>query len=96
MKPFAFAAISLFATACASTICPNDSSATRPALAGRYFLGVSQSTCSNTAVPRPPLDSEQHQLTLSSDRKSVSETFVRDGKAYSVEYDVVSIHWVVD
>ena len=96
MKLFAFAAISLLATSCASTICPNDRSATRPALAGQYFLGVSQSTCSDTPVPRPALDNEQHQLTLSTDRKSVSETFVRDGKAYAVEYDVVSIHWVVE
>ena len=93
MKALAFAAISLFATSCASKICPNDKSATRPAVAGRYFMGAPQSTCSDTLVPRPQLDSEQHQLTLSPDRKSVTETFVRDGKAYVVEYDVVSIHW---
>jgi len=46
-----------------------------------------------TSAPVVPIasDPEQHQLTLSADRKTLLETFVRNGKTYVIEYDVLSI-----
>jgi hypothetical protein len=78
----------LMLTSC-GIICPPDS--TRPAVAGSYVLGAPMGAC--TDIPVVPLtpDPERHQLTLSTDRKTVLETFVRNGKTYVIEYDVVSI-----
>lgn len=34
-------------------------------------------------------DEEQHRLSVAADQKTVTETWVRNGKAYVVIYDVV-------
>lgn len=74
----------------ASCNCPDVSDTNMPAVAGSYFLGLNQATCIATTVPAAT-DGEQHRLTLAADRKTVTETFVRNGKSYVVTYDVVSI-----
>ena len=79
--------LSLFA-AC-DVFCPNDE--TFPALSGRYVLAVNQPMCGNEGATPLASDPEQHALTLSADRKTVQETFVRGGKTYVIEYDTVSI-----
>lgn len=77
----------LLLASCGSILCPDD--VTRPAAPGTYLLAVPQTVCTDLlAVPMTP-DAEQHQLTLSADKKKVLETWVRNGKTYTVEYDVV-------
>jgi len=79
--------LSLF-TAC-DVFCPNDE--TFPVVSGRYVLADTLPMCANHwATPLAP-DPEQHSLTVSADRKTVQETFVRGGKTYVIEYDTVSI-----
>jgi hypothetical protein len=71
--------------------CSDDTSETRPAVAGSYYLGTNHATCIDVKVPPLAADPEQHRLTLSGDRKVVTETFVRGGRSYVVTYDVLSI-----
>ena len=75
--------------AACGVFCPNDE--TRLAISGRYVLAVSQPMCANEPAISLASDPEQHSLTLSADRKTVQETFVRAGKTYVIEYDTVSI-----
>ena len=81
----------LLLASCQSVLCPNDQMLSRPAEAGTYTLGVAQAECNSDPVPPLASDPEQHRLTVSSDRKQVQETFVRGGKTYLVEYDVVEV-----
>lgn len=69
--------------------CPDDTHL--PALSGQYVAAMAAPMCGDTALPPAVSDPEQHAMTLSSDRRTVQETFVRNGKNYVLVYDVVSI-----
>ena len=75
-------------TAC-DVFCGDDTH--RPALSGHYVPALAAPRCGDSALAPAASDPEQHAMTVSSDRRTVQETFVRNGKTYVIEYDVVGI-----
>jgi len=71
------------------SFCPDDYKL--PALPGQYVAAPATTMCGDTALLPIPSDPERHTMTLSSDRRTVQETFVRNGKSYVLVYDVVGI-----
>jgi len=71
------------------TFCPDDYKL--PALPGQYVPAAAAPMCGDTALVPTASDPEQHAMTLSADRRTVQETFVRNGRTYVLLYDVVSI-----
>lgn len=70
-------------------LCPDDTHL--PAMPGHYVAAAAAPTCQSMYLMPVASDPEQHAMTLSSDRRTVQETFVRNGKTYVLEYDVTGI-----
>jgi hypothetical protein len=84
-----WALASLVLCACGG-ICPNDADIVRPATAGSYVPATPPLEC--TGAPLAPITTAATaQLTISADRSTVTEEYVREGKTYRVVYDVTAI-----
>ena len=90
MKGGAFCGVALLVSLAACDIfCPDDYRL--PALPGHYVSAVAAPACRDSVLPPTASDPEQHTMTLSTDRRTIQETFVRNGKTYVLEYDVTGI-----
>jgi hypothetical protein len=71
-------------------VCPNDADIFRPVTAGTYVPATQPPECTGAPIaPITPMG--PGQLTISADRSTVTEEYVREGKTYRVVYDVTAI-----